>query len=312
MQFVLIVAALGAASAQAARPVQKAAAAHGPSAFDKKQFEFYVRHLFVWSPSITVQISDPRPSPIAGFREVDVLASAGKASQLEKFYVSANGKQIIRGSLYDIANNPFREQLSKLKTEGHPSYGTAGAPVVLAEFSDFQCHFCKEEAKVFRENLLKEFPTQVRFYFMDYPLEAVHPWAKAGSIAGRCVYRQNAEAFWDFHDWIFEHQEEISPETLKDKVLDWAKSRNLDPQPLAACIDTVATEKEVEASVTMGRALEVNSTPTTFVNGRPMVGATPWADLKAVIDFEIGYQEKARNAGENCGCDLGLPKLGVR
>ena len=286
--------------------------ASGPSALDKKQFEFYVRHLFVWPAAIQVQIADPKPSPIAGYSEVDVRASQGNASQDEKFYISRDGKQIIRGAVYEMKNNPFRDALAKLKTEGRPSFGTAGAPVVIAEFSDFQCHFCKEEAKIYRENLLKEFPTQVRFYFMDYPLETLHPWARAAAMAGRCVYHQNEAAFWDYHDWIFDHQEEVTAENFRDKLREWAAGKSLPAAQIAACVDSKATEAEVNATIAMGHALDVNSTPTSFINGRPMVGATPWADLKSVIDFEIGYQETARDAGENCGCDFSLHKVGIK
>lgn len=296
------------AAHKAAAPVEF----KGPSALDKKQFEVYVRHLFVWGPPIEVAIGDPQPSKISGFVEVRVHASQGNASQDELFYISKNGRQIIRGSLYDIAENPFKPELSKLKTDLRPSFGTPGAPVVIAEFSDFQCHFCKEEAKIFRENLLKQYPTQVRFYFMDFPLEALHPWAKSAAIAGRCIVRQNAPAFWDFHDWIFEHQEETTVDNLRERVLDWAKGKDLNATQLGSCMDTKATESEVDATMAMGRALEVNSTPTVFINGRPLVGATPWTELQRVIDFEIGYQETAKNAGENCGCDLSLPKPGVK
>ena len=47
--------------------------------------------------------------------------------------------------------------------------------------------------------------------------------AKPAAIASKCVYRQQAPAFWEFHDWAFAHQAEITPENLKDKVLEWAK-----------------------------------------------------------------------------------------
>ncbi len=295
----------------AAQTPQKAASSR-PSALDKKQFEFYLRHYFVWPPPIEIHIADPKPSPIPGFFQVDVRAVQGAASDEERFFISKDGRQIIRGSVSEISRNPFQEQLSKLKTKGHPSFGTPGAPVVIAEFSDFQCHYCKEEAKIFRENLLKEYPSQVHFYFMDFPLEGIHPWARAAAIAGRCVLREGELAFWDFHDWIFEHQEQMTPENLKTQILDWAKGKSLDTGRIGTCMDTRATEPEVNASIAMGHALDVNSTPTAFINGRPKAGATPWPDLKSVIDFEIGYQQTVRNAGENCGCDLTLPKPGVK
>ncbi len=291
----------------------QAAAKHpgGPSAFDKAQMEAYVRHLFVWPPPIAITVSDPKPCSIPGFKEVVVHAVQGQANQDEIFYVSANGKQILQASVYNITENPFHENLSKIKVEGLPSLGTQGAPVVLVEFSDFQCHFCKEESKVFRDNL-KDYPKEVHFYFADFPLEGVHPWARAAAIAGRCVYRQNQDAFWKFHDWIFENQEQITPETLRQQVLDWAPGASLDAAQLTTCIDSKATDAEVAATVKMGKALGIGSTPTSYINGRPMVGANSWPDLKRVIDFEVGYQKIVHNAGENCGCDLNIQKLGVK
>jgi protein-disulfide isomerase len=283
------------------------AAAPAKSALDKATLENYVRHLFVWGPQINVKISDPAPAPMAGFQEVRVHASAGNASQEEVFYISKDGQKILRGQVFDVARNPFRSDLDKLKTEFQPSFGTPGAPVVLVIFSDFQCSFCKEEAKMLRDNVVAAYPKQVRVYFKDFPLEQIHPWAKAASIAGRCVFRQNAPAFWDYHDWIFEKQAEITPENLKDKVLDFAKSKEIGGLQLARCIDTRATEAEVNKNVQEARALNINSTPTVFINGRRLAGRTDWNTLRQIIDYEIEYQKTAKNAGEDCGCEVKLP-----
>ena len=163
---------------------KKPAPATKVSAFNKPVFEAYVRHLFVWPLPIEISIDDPKPGPMPGFDEVDVHASQGNASSTEVFYVSKDGQKIVRGQFFDVTKNPFKSDLDKLKTDFRPSFGTAGAPVVIVEFSDFECHYCKEEAKVIRENLLKDYPTQVRFYFMDIPLESVHPWARAAAERG--------------------------------------------------------------------------------------------------------------------------------
>ena len=84
---------------------------------------------------------------------------------------------MVQGNLYDISQNPFKADLDKLKTDLQPSFGTPGAPVVLVEFSDFECPMCKEEAKILRDNLLTAYPKQVRFYFIVFPLDQIHPWA---------------------------------------------------------------------------------------------------------------------------------------
>ena len=277
-----------------------------PTAFDKSTMEQYVRHLYVWGPQISVSVGDPKPSTdLPGFKEVVVTGSAGPATQEETFYISNDGHRIIRGVVYDIAKNPFDADKEKLNTDLQPSFGEPGAPVVIVMFSDFQCSYCKEEAKIIRQNVASTFPTQVRVYFKDFPLEPIHPWAKPAAIAGRCVFRQKPAAFWDFHDWMFEHQGEINLENLKEKVTEWAKTKAIEPIQFAACIDNKTTEAEITKSQAEGRMLGINSTPTLFVNGRRLVGNLPWPQLKQIIDHEIEYQ-KTHGGGEKC-CEVTLP-----
>src|SRR5262249_12379809 len=155
----------------------------------------------------------------------------------------------------------------------------AGAPVVLVEFSDFQCAYCKQEAQVLRQNLASAYPSQVRLYFVDHPLDQLHPWAKAAAMAGRCIFKQNSNAFWDFHDWIFERQGEITPENLNAKVLEFAKGKEIDTLQLSRCMESKATEGEVAKEMAMGDALHVDSTPTLFINGRRRLGSQDWPTL---------------------------------
>lgn len=303
----LLAACIAVAPAQKAASKKGAAqppAPAGKSAMDKATMEAYARHLYVMGPAVKVEVLDPKPSALPGFFDVVVRASMGGQSQDLPFYVSRDGRKIVRGEVFDIAENPFSRDLALLNTEGQPSFGTPGAPVVLVEFSDYQCPFCAEEAKMLRTNLLTAYPKQVRLYFKDFPLEQIHPWAKPGAIAGRCVFRQNADAYWEFHDWIYAQQASITAENLKSKVLEWAKGKEIDALQLSRCIETRATEAEVDRNIADARALKLNSTPTLFVNGRRLVGRLDWPTLRSVIDFEIEYQKTARNAGEEACCEL--------
>ena len=278
------------------------------SAFDKPTLEAYVRHLFVWSPQIKVEIGDPKPAPVPGFSEVQVHASAGNASADETLYVSKDGQKIVRGNFFDVNQNPFKKELDKLHTDLQPSMGTPGAPVVVVLFSDFECPYCKEEAKALRSNLLSTYPKEVRLYFKDMPLEQIHPWALPAAIAGRCIFKQNPAAFWDYHDWIYEAQSDVTADNLKSKIMEFVKGREIDALQLERCMDTKGTLPEIEKSVAEAKGVGVAGTPTLFVNGRLLTGQpASWANLRQVIDYEIEYQKTAKNAGEDCGCEVKLP-----
>jgi|YNPMSStandDraft_1061717.scaffolds.fasta_scaffold02600_7 protein-disulfide isomerase len=300
------------AVAQSPRRSAQVAPAPSParkSALNKPTLEAYVRHLFIWGPNVAVEIGDPKPSRrLPGFLEVPVRASAGAAGQEELFYVSRDGARILKALVFDVNQHPFQEEMNKLNTQLDPAFGAPEAPVTLVLFSDFQCGYCKEEALVLRKNIPATFPNEVRVFYKDFPLDSIHPWARMAAIAGRCIFRQRPVSFWDFHDWLYEHQAEITPENLRGKVMEFVRARSgqLDALQFQRCLETRATESDVDRSIAEGKALQVNSTPTLFVNGRKLVGQLPWSQLRQVIEYEIGYWKSAQAAGENC-CEVRIP-----
>jgi|HubBroStandDraft_6_1064221.scaffolds.fasta_scaffold245214_2 protein-disulfide isomerase len=283
------------------------------STFDKTRMEAYVRHLLAVLPEVQVKVDDPKPSGTPDLQEVNVHFTYQGRSQDENFYLTKDGQHILRGVVYNLSQNPFQEDLDKLKTSAAPSFGPATAPVTIVEFGDFECPNCREEAKTLRDNVPTQFATQVHVYFKDFPLEQIHPWAKPAAIAGRCIYHQSAAAFWKYHDWIYDHQAEINPENLKTQVMDFAKtSPDIDGLQLGRCIDTKATEPEVDASLAEGRALHVDATPTVFLNGRRLVGNYPWQNIAQIVTGELNFQKSATAASraekpdDKC-CEVKIP-----
>jgi len=282
------------------------------SAFNKAELEAYVRHLWVLLATDTVTVSDPQPSDVPGMQEIHVKITRGPASGDEMLYITKDGSRILQGAAYNLSFNPFKKDLDKLKTAFQPSLGTPGATVVVVLYSDFQCPYCKVEAEMLRKNLIASFPTQVRLYFIDFPIEQLHPWAKPAAIAGRCVFHQDPASFWEYYDWIYGHQETITVDNLKSIVNIWAKDRkDIDAVQLGQCMDTQETGKEVDAEVSKGKDLEISGTPTLFVNGRRIQNSVEWPALKGIIDNEIEYQKVAKNAGEDCGCETKLDVPGL-
>jgi len=259
------------------------------SALDKSALEAYLRHVELYRGTVTYKIDDPRPSKdLPGFSEVEVHLSFDGGTKDERYYVSKDGQILVNGDVYRINGNPFQTNLDRLSLADLPSLGPANAPVTIVEFGDLECPDCRMEAPILRHNVAETFASQVRLYFKDFPLESIHPWARAAAIAGRCVYHQEAKAFWDFYDWIYENQQEIEPDNLNSKILAWAGQNGLDARLLGGCIETKASEPEVDRSLAEGRSLGVRGTPTLFINGRK-IGGLAWPDLELVIRKELEY-----------------------
>jgi protein-disulfide isomerase len=280
---------------------------------DKVKMEAYVRHLLAVIPDVQVKIDDPKPAPATDLEQVEVHFTYQGRSQDETFYITKDGQHMIRGVVYSLNKNPFQDDLDKLKTAGAPSFGPATAPVNIVEFGDFECPNCREEAKTLRDNIPTQYPTQAHVVFKDFPLEQIHPWAKTAAIVGRCIDHQSVAAFWKYHDWIYDHQVEITPDNLKTQVMDFTKSLpDVDAVKLGNCIDTKATEAEVDASLAEGRSLHVDATPTVFINGRRLIGNYPWQNIEQIITGELNYQKSAQTSApktdDKC-CEVKIPSL---
>lgn len=279
-------------------------------AVDKVKLENFLRRLEAWPPVIDVKIADPKPSAdLRGFYEVAVHLSYNEQHLDETYYVSLDGQKIFKGEIYDLTKSPFQANLDKIKTDKQPGFGAADAPVSLVVFGDFECPYCKEEASILRQNVPATFPGKVRVYFLDFPLESIHPWSRAAAIGGRCVLRQSEDAFWKYHDWIYDHQTEVTPDNYNAKLMEWAGGAGVDSVQLGRCVDSKATDAEVTRTQTMGRSLGVDGTPTLYLNGRKLMDQNAqWSTLQQLIALEVDQQAKAKEDEEKC-CTLPGPSI---
>jgi protein-disulfide isomerase len=251
--------------------------------------EAFIRELFGWGPNIKVTLGPFAQSPAADFYTVPIEIMLNGQKENGDVYVSKDGKTLLRGEIYDMSADPFAANRAKIHLDGSPSKGPASAQVTIVEYADFECPHCRElweELGVIE----KQYP-QVRVVYKDYPLTTIHPWANTASLAGRCAFEQSPAAFWKVHDAIFGNQDVISPENVWDKLLQFAKDAGLNADTFKACLSSADTQKAIDASRDEGVALGVNSTPTVYINGRPIVGGDV-ATLSQYIDFELAQQKK--------------------
>jgi len=250
----------------------------------EQRVEQYLRNYYAWGPSFEVKVGPAKSTPIPDLLEVSVTVSMGGQGDTASVYVSKDGKFMFRGELTDMSADPFAEIRAKLQLGNSPSMGPTDAKVTLVEFADFECPSCRELDRILREVL----PThpEVRLVYKDYPLTDIHPWAMTAAIAGQCANQQDPQAFWKLHDSIFDSQQVISPSNASDKINDLANQAGLNLDAFRTCIASPEPTHAIEASMEQGHNLNVNSTPTIFVNGRRVIGADR-ALLDQLVEFEF-------------------------
>jgi protein-disulfide isomerase len=265
---------------------QSAPPATPPSAQDPqilKNTESFVRELFAWGPDFKVKLGPLGPSPSSYFYTVPVDVTVNGQTDKGTVFVSKDGKTFLRGEMFDMAANPFADNLAKLHTEGNPSVGPADARVTVVIFSDFQCPHCRELARTL-SSVIPAYP-QVRFVFKDFPLTQIHPWAETAAIGAHCAYMQSPKAFPPVEAQIFAEQDLLSAENIWEKLISYATQAGLDPDTFKTCMSSPEAKAAVDASHQEGEALAITSTPTVFVNGHPLIGGD-----KPTLDQYINYE----------------------
>lgn len=156
--------------------------------------------------------------------------------------------------------------------------GNKSAKVTLIEYSDFECPFCKRHTPSM-EQALKDFPKDVRLVYRHYPLTSIHPNAQKAAEAAECAAKVGgADAFWKMHDKIF-----AAGSLSNEGFVSMAKEISLNEANFKKCLDSGEMADRVNMDVASGNDSGVEGTPATFINGKLLSGAIPYASLKAEI-----------------------------
>lgn len=202
--------------------------------------------------------------------------------------VAANAPEIAAAILQK--NKTFeREPVDVLKMRDNPTKLVGGATgeqadVVIVEFGDFQCPFCKK-LWTGMEEYLDTTDRSIRLHFAHYPLNDacnpgindLHPFACQAAVAAVCSAKQ--DSFWKFGDVVFENQESLE----RGDLVDYAKEAGLDVDAFETCLDDPKSMGQVRWDIGMGNKADLSGTPTFFINGYSVVGAFPPPILDELI-----------------------------
>jgi protein-disulfide isomerase len=250
----------------------------------------FMQQMFGYDPSVTWKVLEIRPASVEGFSEIIVTVSNPQGKQNNRLYVTADGKHALVGDIIPFGAQPFAEDREKLE-KGMNGFaeGPANASVTIFEFSDLQCPFCKQAQPKIDKLMAEE--KDVRLVFQSFPL-ASHNWAAKGAYYADCVGRRSNEAFWKFMHRAFDAQTEITAENANEKLTALADQAGVKGKEVAQCATQAETAGRVQHSIALGSSVEVNGTPTLFINGRKIsnIGSNdndgvPYSALKGIVEF---------------------------
>ena len=268
-----------------AKPAEKLGTHVTPDLPSEATVDSFLHQQFGYQADLTWKIASIKPSPIEGLAEVTVILASQQGQQISKFYVASDGEHALVGDIIPFGARPF-DPVKRLLEKGvtGPARGPKDASVMIVEFGDLQCPACKA-AQPTIEALVAAEPN-ARFVFQNFPLE-MHNWAAKGAAYSDCIGRASTDAFWKFVSKTYETQSDITAENADEKLTALADGAGVKGSDIAACAAKPETKAHVDASIALGKSVDVTGTPTLYINGRKIgsFDARMQEVYKSLVDF---------------------------
>ena len=198
------------------------------------------------------------------------------------------------GAVAAAAGNPFGAQADDLMLAARTK-GSAQAPIVIYEVSDFQCPFCRQFWAETLPALEREYINtgKARLTYLNFPIPQLHANAQPAHEAAMCAAQQ--DKFWRMHDLLYQHQEAWA--RLPDPVpyfLGLADSARADREAVAACLAAGRIRQLVQGEAQASWNAGVRSTPSFIVQGLLLAGTAPIGDFRPILDSIYASRSERR------------------
>jgi protein-disulfide isomerase/Tfp pilus assembly protein PilF len=165
--------------------------------------------------------------------------------------------------------------------------GSPHVPVIIIEFSDFQCPLCRKVQPTLK-SLLAKYEGRVSLAYRDFPLRGMHGQAELGAESSRCAGEQGK--FWEYHDLLFDNPDKLN----QNGLLELARNAKLGEKQFDSCLSSGKYRSQVERDLQDGIRAGVMGTPGIFINGILLSGAQPEAAFEQVIESELASVKRKR------------------
>ena len=175
-----------------------------------------------------------------------------------------------------------RVDLTNVDLASAPARGPVTAPVTIATFCDYECRYCRR-IKPRLEELQRKYDGQVRVVFKQLPLP-MHENARLAAKAAMAA--QDQGRFWELHDAMFRAEPPLDREKIGRLALD----AGLDLARFDSALESEALDRRLDRELVEAARRGARGTPTSFVNGKRIMGAQPIETFEQAIDEALGVR----------------------
>ncbi|OGO15620.1 MAG: hypothetical protein A2Z14_09990 [Chloroflexi bacterium RBG_16_48_8] len=163
--------------------------------------------------------------------------------------------------------------------------GDPNAPVIMEEYSDYQCSYCRRFSEETEPKLVEQYVTTGKIYIV-FKNFALSPSSVPFAEAALCAAEQNK--FWEYHDILFANQSTSDPNKYSERRLQgYAEAVGLDVDGFNQCISKRRYQDEVQRLGVEADSAGIDSTPTFIINGKVILGAQPLEVFQQEIEAAL-------------------------
>jgi len=181
-------------------------------------------------------------------------------------------------------------------TENDHILGDPNAPIMIVEYSDFDCPFCKQFHETMNQVMARYGESgEVAWVYRHFPLEQLHPNAPLLAQASECVAELGGnESFWTFSDLVFEERE-TNDLTDLENLPGFVETAGVDSTEYEACMDSGETRANVEEDFSNAITIGGRGTPYSIIMVGDQMGvingAQPFTTVSGIIEDLLGQIE---------------------